>query len=98
MTATTPVTLDVPESSILRVSSTSNSSKLASAIAHAVYEAQHVALRAIGAGAVNQAVKAIAIAQGFAGQRGIVLYMRPGFDTVTMPDGAKVSAIVIEAR
>lgn len=96
--------MGVPSSSdpeaILRVSSKSSANKTASAISHAVYDGQRVTLRAIGAGAVNQAVKAIAIAQGFVGMRGLVLYCRPGFDTIEMPDNASVSAIVlrVEAR
>lgn len=82
------------EDGILRVKNSSNASKLASAISHAIYDGKKVTLRAIGAGAVNQSVKAIAIAQSYVGPRGIVLYTRPGFATVKMAD-AEVSAIVL---
>jgi stage V sporulation protein S len=51
-------------------------------------------LRAIGAGAVNQAIKACAIARGYVAPRGIDLSIRPGFATVTMRDG-DVSAITL---
>lgn len=80
---------------ILRVSASSSATSLASAISHAVYDGKRVTLRAIGAGAVNQAVKAVAIAQGFVGQRGISLLVRPGFTTVKMQD-AEVSAIIMK--
>lgn len=72
---------------VVRVKSSSSAASLASAIAHAVYDGKRVTLRAIGAGAVNQALKAIAIANSFVAPRGIVLDCRPGFTTVSMPDG-----------
>lgn len=78
---------------VLRVKANSSASSTASAISHAVYDGKKVELRAIGAGAVNQAVKAIAIAQSFVGPRGLVLSCRPGFTTVKMDDG-DISAIV----
>lgn len=93
-----PSQADSSGESILRVSSSSSAAKLASAISHAVYDGQRVTLRAIGAGAVNQSVKAIAIAQSFVGMRGLVLSTRHGFDTVTMPDKANVSAIVMRVE
>lgn len=79
---------------VLRVKSSSSAASLASAISHAVYDGKRVTLRAIGAGAVNQAVKAIAIANSFVAPRGIVLDCRPGFTTVTMPDG-DISALLL---
>ena len=72
----------------------SNAQALASAISHAIYDSRAVTLRAIGAGAVNQAIKAIAIARGYVAPRGIDLTIRPGFATVTMKDG-DVSAITL---
>lgn len=86
---------DKGHEAILRVKNGSNASKLASAISHAVYDGKKVTLRAIGAAAVNQAVKAIAISQSYVGPRGIVLYTRPGFTSVTMADGEEISAIVL---
>jgi stage V sporulation protein S len=80
---------------ILRVSGSSPAAPLASALSHAVYDGKKVVLRAIGAGAVNQAVKAVAIAQTYVGQRGLVLSVRPGFQTVPMPE-RDVSAIILK--
>jgi stage V sporulation protein S len=85
------------EEHILKVGASSSAQALASALSHAVYDGKKVVLRAIGAGAVNQAVKAVAIAQSFVGQRGISLVIRPGFTSVDMPDSDKpVSAIILK--
>lgn len=74
------------EPETLFVSSNSPVGKLGSAIAHAVYEKRDVQLRAIGAGAVSQAVKAIAVARGYVAPRGVDLLVRIGFEDVRMPD------------
>jgi stage V sporulation protein S len=66
---------------------------VAAAIAHSIYETKECKLRAIGAGAVNQAVKAIAIARGFTAPRGIDLKCIPGFASIESHDGT-ISAIV----
>lgn len=71
---------------VLRVKGSSSATSLAAAISHGVYDNKTVVLRAIGAGAVNQAVKAMAIASGYCMQRGVSLSFRPGFSTVQMPD------------
>lgn len=83
------------EESILRVKNSSNPQSVASALSHAIYDNRKVVLRAIGAGSVNQAIKACAIARGFVAPRGIDLSVRPGFDTVTMGDGTEVSAVTL---
>ena len=77
----------------LRVSASSNPQSVASAIAHAIYDKHEVKLRAVGAGAVNQAVKAIAIARGYVAPRGMDLSCIPGFTTIESRDG-EISAIV----
>lgn len=77
---------------VLRVSAGSNAQSVGSAIAHALYETPVVKLRAVGASAVNQAVKAMAIASGYVAPRGLSLSFRPGFTTVTSRDG-EISAI-----
>jgi stage V sporulation protein S len=77
----------------LRVAGRTPTAELASAISHAIYDGKKVTLRAIGAGAVNQAVKGIVVAQGYAAQRGLQLVNRPGFVTIPM-DGEDRTAIV----
>lgn len=81
------------EEDFLRVSASSNPQLVASAIAHAIYEKHETKLRAVGAGAVNQAVKAMAIARGFVAPRGLDLICKPGFTTIASRDG-DISAIV----
>ena len=81
------------EEPFLRVSAGSNPQSVASAIAHAIYDKKEVKLRAVGAGAVNQAVKAIAIARGYVAPRGMDLSCIPGFTTIESRDG-EISAIV----
>jgi stage V sporulation protein S len=88
---TTP---EIPsEETLLRVSGSSNPQSVASAIAHAVYEKNTATLRAVGAGAVNQAVKAIAIARGYVAPRGFDLSCVPAFTTIDSREG-DISAMV----
>ena len=89
---TEPVVIPVEEP-FLRVSASSNPQSVASAIAHAIYDKHEVKLRAVGAGAVNQAVKAIAISRGYVAPRGLDLTCKPGFTTIESRDG-EISAIV----
>jgi stage V sporulation protein S len=84
---------DRPEEQYLRVGAGSNPQSVASAIAHALYDTRMVKLRAVGASAVNQAVKAIAIARGYTAPRGLDLTCKPGFTTIDSRDG-QISAIV----
>lgn len=87
------VTINSSEEPFLRVAAGSNPQALASAIAHAIYDNRTVKLRAVGAGAVNQAVKALAIARGYVAPRGLDLVCKPGFSTIESRDG-DISALV----
>jgi stage V sporulation protein S len=84
---------ELQEEQVLRVGAGSNPQSVASAIAHAIYENNTCKIRAVGAGAVNQAVKAIAIARGYTAPRGIDLACVPGFASVES-NGDTISAIV----
>lgn len=64
---------------VLKVSSKSNPNSVAGAIAAMVKEYKKVELQAIGAGALNQAIKGIAIARGFVAPGGIDLICIPAF-------------------
>lgn len=86
-----------PEEHVLRVSAGSNPQSVASAVAHAIYENGTCKIRAVGAGAVNQAVKAIAIARGYTAPRGIDLNCVPGFASVDS-NGDTISAIVFKVN
>lgn len=69
--------------------------KLGSAIAHGIYAEKQIRLRAIGAGAISQAQKALAQANGYAAPRGITLAAVPSFEEVEMPDRT-VTAMVFK--
>lgn len=84
-----------PNEVLLRVKSSSSAANLAAAIANNVYDNKAITLRAIGAAAVNQSMKAIAIAQSYVGPRGRILSCRPGFTTVIMADG-EISALTFK--
>lgn len=83
------------EDQVLRVSAGSNPQAVASAIAHSIYETRACKIRAVGAGAINQAVKAIAIARGYTAPRGMDLICIPGFTSIESHDG-QISAIVFD--
>jgi stage V sporulation protein S len=85
------------DDNVLRVSASSNPQSVASAIAHAIYEKGTCKIRAVGAGPVNQAVKAIAIASGYTAPRGISLVCIPGFQSVEI-NGESISAIVFKVN
>ena len=64
---------------VLKVSSKSQSKSVAGAMALILEKESDVSLQAIGAGAVNQAVKAVAIARGFLAPKGIELFVQVSF-------------------
>jgi len=84
---------------ILKVSSKSRPKAVAGALATVVERDKKVVIHAIGAGAVNQAVKAIAIARGFVAPRGMDLIVVIAFSTLEI-DGADRTGIkfIIEPR
>jgi stage V sporulation protein S len=63
----------------LKVSAKSNPVKVAGSIVKNIAEGKKVAIVAVGAGAVNQAVKAIAIARGYSSPLGNDLVVIPAF-------------------
>lgn len=77
---------------VLRVSATSPTRALAGAIAKVIRQEGHAELQAIGAAAVNQAIKAAAIAREFLVLDGIDIVLVPSFTTV-MIGGEEKSAI-----
>lgn len=64
---------------ILKISSKSTPNSIAGAIAGQIKEKGKSELRAIGAGAINQAIKAIVIARGFLTPSGIEIVCIPSF-------------------
>lgn len=70
----------------LRVAAKTSVGDLGAVISHAVYDGKPVSLRAIGAGPVAQAMKAVAVARGYVAPRGIDLAVIPGFMDITVPN------------
>jgi stage V sporulation protein S len=68
----------------LKVSAHSKSKSLAGALAAVIRTEGKVELQAIGAGAVNQAIKAIAIARGYVAPNGINLVVIPSFVEISI--------------
>ncbi len=83
----------------LKVSSKSNPSSVAGALANVFREKGNVKIQAVGAGALNQAIKAVAIARGFMAPSGKNLVCIPAFADITI-DGEERTAIklIIEAH
>ena len=84
---------------VLRVSTKSNPNSVAGALAGVLREKGTAELQAVGAGALNQAVKAVAIARGFVAPSGTDLVCVPAFADIEI-DGEERTAIklIIESR
>lgn len=84
---------------VLRVSSKSNPNSVAGALAGVVREKGGAEIQVIGAGALNQAIKAVAIARGYIAPSGCDLICTPSFADVAI-DGEERTAIklLIETR
>ena len=83
----------------LKVSSKSDANKVAGALANVLREKTSVEIQAIGAGALNQAIKAVAIARGFVAPSGKNLICIPAFSDIVI-DGEERTAIklIVEAK
>jgi len=77
---------------VLKVSSKSNPNSVAGALAGVIREHGSAEIQAVGAGAINQSVKAIAIARGFVSPSGIDLVCIPAFSDIII-DGEERTAI-----
>ena len=84
---------------ILKVSSKSNPNSVAGALANVFREKGTVEIQAVGAGALNQAIKAIAIARGFVAPSGKNLVCIPAFSDISI-EGEERTAIklIVEAK
>ncbi|HEW91295.1 MAG TPA: stage V sporulation protein S [Thermotogaceae bacterium] len=83
----------------LKVSSQSKPNAVAGALAGVIREKGRAELQAIGAGAVNQAVKAIAIARGYVAPSGIDLICIPAFTDVEIDDEPRTAIkFIVEPR
>ncbi len=82
---------------MIKVSATSRTSSVAGAIAGVVREHHRAEVQAIGAGAINQAVKALVLATGYLKADGIFVSCVPEFAEVTIDDKLRTAIkLVIE--
>ncbi len=87
------------KSEVLKVSARSRPSAVAGAIAGVVREAGRAEVQAIGAGATNQAVKAVAIARDYLRETGIEAVCLPAFIDVTIENEDRTAIrLVVEPR
>ncbi len=106
--ATEPVTTDVVDEAtvadgergeVLKVSARSRPSAVAGAIAGVVRESGRAEVQAIGAGATNQAVKAVAIARDYLEETGIDSVCLPAFIDVTIDNEDRTAIrLIVEPR
>jgi stage V sporulation protein S len=83
----------------LKVSTKSNPNAVAGALAASLRERDTAELQAVGAGAINQAVKAVAIARNYLKAAGIDIVCVPAFITVAISDNERTGiSLVVERR
>ena len=93
------VELEERNGEVLKVSARSRPSAVAGAIAGVVREAGRAEVQAIGAGATNQAVKAVAIARDYLLETGIEAVCLPAFIDVTIDDEDRTAIrLIVEPR
>jgi stage V sporulation protein S len=84
---------------MIKVSANSRTSAVAGAIAGVVREHKRAEVQAIGAGAVNQSVKALVLAVGYLKNDGIDVVCVPEFVDVTIDDKVRTAIkLVVEPR
>ncbi|MCD7777086.1 MAG: stage V sporulation protein S [Clostridiales bacterium] len=84
---------------VLKVSTTSQPKSVAGAVAAIARNGNASEIQAIGAGAVNQAVKSIAIARGYVAPNGIELICIPAFSQIEVEGELKTSIkFLVERR
>ena len=84
---------------VIKVSARSRTASVAGAIAGVVRESKKAEVQAIGAGAVNQAVKAIAIARGYLLEEGVDVICVPHFVEVDIDEQERTALrITVEPR
>ncbi len=88
-----------PRPSVLKVSARSRPSSVAGAIAGVIREIGRAEVQAIGAGATNQAIKAIAIARSYLQEDGLDIVCTPSFAEVVIEQEERTAIrLLIEKR
>lgn len=84
---------------VLKVSAKSSPNAVAGALAGVIRGSGAAEMQAVGAGALNQAVKAIAIARGFVAPHGIDLVCVPAFTDIEIDGEARTAIkLIVEPR
>ncbi len=84
---------------IIKVKAVSRTAAVAGAIAGVMREQKHAEVQAIGAGAVNQAVKALVLAKNFLSQDGMEIFISPEFVNIEIEDKVRTAIkFVVEPR
>jgi stage V sporulation protein S len=84
---------------ILKVSAKSSPNSVAGALAGVLREKGAAEIQAIGAGAINQSIKAIAIARGFVAPRGMDLICIPAFTDIIIDNEERTAIkLIVEPR
>ena len=84
---------------VIKVSARSRTAAVAGAIAGVMREVNRAEVQAIGAGAVNQALKAIVIAKGYLAEEGVNIVCEPSFVEVQIDDQERTAIrILVEPR
>ena len=96
---TAPIAAQEAPVEVLKVSSKSSPNSVAGALAGVIREQGAVEIQTVGAGALNQAIKAIAIARGFVAPTGVDLTCTPAFADIEI-NGEERTAIrlLVEPR
>jgi len=88
----------LPAVEVLKVSTSSRPAAVAGAIAGVMRQAGQVEIQSIGAGATNQAIKAIAIARGYLSQEQINICFIPSFIDVSINDQERTAIRILVTR
>jgi len=84
---------------VIKVKANSRTAAVAGAIAGVMREHKHAEVQAIGAGAVNQAVKALVLAKGYLAEDGIIIVCIPEFVDVEIEGNVRTAVkLVVEPR
>jgi stage V sporulation protein S len=84
---------------LLKVSAQSKPKSVAGALAAVIREKGMAEIQAVGAGAVNQAIKAIAITRGYVAPNGIDLIAIPAFVEITIEQEERTAIkFIVEPR
>ncbi|MDN4607393.1 MULTISPECIES: stage V sporulation protein S [Sporosarcina] len=83
----------------LKVSSRSNPNSVAGALVAVIRDQGYAEMQAVGAGALNQAIKAVAIARGFVAPSGSDLVCAPAFTDIEINgEGRTALKLLVEKR